>query len=690
MANPNQQQVVFRKILYIVLILVLFTVSFLWRKTVMDSLARDDRMRLREELRGDVELTGTVVRLGLTGSRGLATCILWNTAIDKQKKNQWNELEVYVRSLTKLQPHFITPWLFQSWNLAYNVSVESDRVRDKYFYVSRGLELLAEGERQNRYHPDLRWNVGFYLMHKIMMSDETNYQRSLFQLSLIPPNERHPARFYAENGELNWVEFEKFCKEHPQLCRRLKDGIMRDTQFEKKRQFTCAEAKQVVEFLEENYNIPSFYRVDALPPGVPVASLGWDPTKKDVLLDAEARFPLLPPPHDGAYDPEALTTDATVSDETDGYLVAHSWFSYAQEPLPKPDPVLPGNSEPIANPTRERRPRNMTTLIFRNYPAQSRRYIAERLQAEGWYDAEAWDASEWFQDSPGMAGKKFEYGGGKNWSLEAWRRAYGAWRKHGEENLLVFRDAATEQNTREAAERFGKKFRMQPNGAPPQMREEDFATPEEKADFIAARVIYELEFYRRVSNFMHHLVRCEVEATPEAVMCKKYFYAAQKLAHAGSSAEALRTYSEPITVPSVDGWRAEKRSPLEAWRDLVLKREDFRQDNFTQETSAEYELRYLQLYNRLGGQRMKDDLVKAAVVVPLLPVFRSEAFVAPIVCGPFDRLDEKGRPYIEETNKEVVMDRMGLSARKRMPMPTEPLKPMSPPTPEDSSKLEKK
>ena len=109
-------------------------------------------------MRGDVDVTecrGPLAQ-SLTGSRGLATCVLWNNAIEKQKKNQWNELEVLVRSLTRLQPHFITPWLFQSWNLAYNVSVESDRVSDKYFYITRGIELLAEGERQNRDNPDLR------------------------------------------------------------------------------------------------------------------------------------------------------------------------------------------------------------------------------------------------------------------------------------------------------------------------------------------------------------------------------------------------------------------------------------------------------------------------------------------------------------------------------------------------------
>ena len=42
--------------------------------------------------------------------RGLVTTILWNQAIEQQKKNQWNELELTVRALTRLKTkYFIAP-----------------------------------------------------------------------------------------------------------------------------------------------------------------------------------------------------------------------------------------------------------------------------------------------------------------------------------------------------------------------------------------------------------------------------------------------------------------------------------------------------------------------------------------------------------------------------------------------------
>ena len=51
-------------------------------------------------------------------------------------------------STSMMEP--VTPWMFQGWNLAYNVAVECDQPRDKYFYITRGTQLLAEGERRHQ------------------------------------------------------------------------------------------------------------------------------------------------------------------------------------------------------------------------------------------------------------------------------------------------------------------------------------------------------------------------------------------------------------------------------------------------------------------------------------------------------------------------------------------------------------
>jgi hypothetical protein len=671
MASPFQQQVRQRKLIYIALILVLFTVSMVWRRTVIDAQAK--ALSIREEARGEVELTGAVVRLGLTGSRGLAICVLWNAAIDKQKMNQWNEMEVLVRSLTKLQPHFITPWLFQSWNLAYNVSVESDRVRDKYFYVTRGVELLAEGERQNRNHPDLRWAVGFYMQHKICRSDETNYQRSLFQLSLIPPNERDPARFWKQTDEgpvLNWAELHKFCQEHPQLVRRLHEGMHRDSLREKKRQFACQTPEEIIRFLEENYQVPGLYRVALLPEGQGGELRAWDVTKKDELVPPGERFPPLPPPRAGAFDPEALSSDTTLGDDTDAHGAAQAWFAYAQEPIPAPD-VLPGSTQPITDPARQRRPRNITTLIFRDYPAQGRRFMAERFQEEGWFDDEPYDASDLFERTrdPELAGREIKVGGEHKWSEDAWKRAAQAWRKHGEENHLLFDSEAAEQNKRELSRRFARRYGIKPDSSPPKLRE-DAMSPSEKEEYEAARFIFEYNFYRQVSNFHHHYIRCFVESNPETVAARKLLFKAERLNLSGSPDQALDVYQTAVEVPA---WRGRKLTPLEAWRDLVLLRnnKDFRRDSFTQEQSAEYQIRYLLVYNRHPtGQKLKKDIGQMATLLPLVPKVSYESFRPPIIGGPLDVTDPDGKPLIDEATLDLTIDRMYLPPRKpRAPAP---------------------
>ena len=146
-------EAVAKKIIYGVAVVFLFTYTYVWRSVVVDPVGKGSAVR--EQDLGDVHLTGSLVRLGLGGFRGVTTCYLWNLAMDKQMKNQLNELEVIVGWLTDLQPHFNTPWLFQAWNFAYNVSNKTDQPSDKYFWVSRGIQLLADGERQNRDNPDL-------------------------------------------------------------------------------------------------------------------------------------------------------------------------------------------------------------------------------------------------------------------------------------------------------------------------------------------------------------------------------------------------------------------------------------------------------------------------------------------------------------------------------------------------------
>jgi len=623
-----------RKLVYIGLVVLLLFVCFFWRTYSVDPQARD--LAILEESRGEVELSGSLVRLTLTGSRGLATCWLWMTAIEAQKKNEWNELEFYVGALTKLQPHFVTPWLFQSWNLSYNVSVESDRPFDKYFYIARGIQLLAEGERRNKNIPEMRFYPGFYTQHKICISDETNVLRSLFQLSMIPPSERDPARFTKRDPDgtttINYEELEAFCKKNPRLVRRLAQGIRRDEKREQDRQFVCVSAQAVLDFLAKNWRVPSRYQDVPLTP----RNADWQRVDAQLWPSAMQRFPVLPPsrevqepqqlfkPADGFIE---LTDDATLDDSIDGQAVARAWYGYAQEPVPPPDD-LPGSTQPAKDPYRQRKPKQMATLLFRQYPALTQTHLCQNLQQEGWFDDEPWPIRNWFNNdvypSGGTATVALSEGAA---SAAQWRDCHRMWDKHARANHMLFNNAAEELNTIRDAEAYWAAEGMPRNADPVKTADQTLTlaeaelpveqrelllkererlgpdqkrrilvaaakaglTEEKKRQFEAALFLYELNLYKSISNFQHHYHASAVESKTETVTARKLFAKATLLYYEGVRVydAALATYLEP--------------DAMLAWRDKVLawpsadENREFRNDMFVQETTAEVNLDYLKL-----------------------------------------------------------------------------------------------
>src|SRR5262245_117171 len=93
--RPSVQQVsLIRKLIYLGLILALFTTSYFFRTWVAEPQAV--ALKIRDRDVGEVELTGSLVRLSLVGLRGPATCVVWVQAIDKQKKGKWEELDQLV------------------------------------------------------------------------------------------------------------------------------------------------------------------------------------------------------------------------------------------------------------------------------------------------------------------------------------------------------------------------------------------------------------------------------------------------------------------------------------------------------------------------------------------------------------------------------------------------------------------
>jgi hypothetical protein len=149
---------------------------------------------------GEVDPASETIKLATLGLRGVAVNLLWEKANHYKKVEDWTNLTATLEQLAKLQPNFITFWKFQAWNLTYNVSVEFDDFKDRYYYVRRGIEFLKQGERYNLGNPILLWDLGWFIGQKIGRADEYVQYRRLFR----EDEDFHPPDRSQEDRD-NWL-----------------------------------------------------------------------------------------------------------------------------------------------------------------------------------------------------------------------------------------------------------------------------------------------------------------------------------------------------------------------------------------------------------------------------------------------------------------------------------------------------
>ncbi len=435
MNDQLRRKALIRKGIYFGVLLALFTLSMFWRgvfrlpvgnpesepdrdasgKITQDVSALDQFARLpikhqattlelRELDLGDTEVAGSLAQVSLVGFRGLVVTWLWTSTINSQRRGEYDEMEKTASMLTRLQPHFIDPWVFQAWNISYNVSVETEKMGDMYYYIARGISFLAEGDRINsrKYRrgkeeyavgsPDIRYQLGFYTQNKFTVADKVETLLCLSQLSLIPPAERNPDNLRdPATKKVDLVKFRDFCEKHPQLVRRMKK--FEESPYSKQKEgLNLYTPEMVLQFLETNWRLPARY--DVSKEGYPA----WA---------EEKAFPVFPRT-DPQSDPslarylttlKAMEADATATgrDSLDIRRVARAWYEHAQAVIPPPKEGEPGSAPDPSDYDnyKYRIPQKPTLIVFRSAPSRSQAYVAERLRKEGWFDNEP-PTKEWF------------------------------------------------------------------------------------------------------------------------------------------------------------------------------------------------------------------------------------------------------------------------------------------------------
>jgi len=95
-------------------------------------------------------LAFTTVALG--GFRGLISNFLWIRANDLQDDDKFFEAAQLASWITDLEPHFSQVWVYQGWNMAFNISVKFKDFADRWRWVNNGISLLRDNGL--RYNPD--------------------------------------------------------------------------------------------------------------------------------------------------------------------------------------------------------------------------------------------------------------------------------------------------------------------------------------------------------------------------------------------------------------------------------------------------------------------------------------------------------------------------------------------------------
>jgi hypothetical protein len=177
----------FKKFVWVVAVVALLAAS----SQVQKSLNRD-RSKLGMTYASPLDnapplLAFTTVALG--GFRGLISNFLWIRANDLQQDDKFFEAAQLANWITDLEPHFTQVWIYQGWNMAYNISVKFKDFADRWRWVENGINLLRD--QGLRYNPDdvlIYRELAWFFQHKMgqNMDDANLYYKREWAKEMEP------------------------------------------------------------------------------------------------------------------------------------------------------------------------------------------------------------------------------------------------------------------------------------------------------------------------------------------------------------------------------------------------------------------------------------------------------------------------------------------------------------------------
>src|SRR5688572_28804486 len=138
--------------------------------SLLPSLVKQADQRVLRYTNVSVEGAPPIVVVGtaIGALRGLVVDILWVKANTMKEKGLFYEAMADADLITKLQPRFAQVWSFHGHNMAYNLSVATHTLEERWEWVNAGIQLVRN--RGLRYNPNdmlLHRELAFWFAHKL-------------------------------------------------------------------------------------------------------------------------------------------------------------------------------------------------------------------------------------------------------------------------------------------------------------------------------------------------------------------------------------------------------------------------------------------------------------------------------------------------------------------------------------------
>ncbi len=112
------------------------------------------------------------VMVGLGGFRGVVAEVLWIRATTLQEEGRYFELVQLADWITALDPRAAESWVFNAWNLSYNVPAMLPDHRSRLNWVKAGIDLLKDKAiPANPDNPRLYRELGWLYQNKVGSDD---------------------------------------------------------------------------------------------------------------------------------------------------------------------------------------------------------------------------------------------------------------------------------------------------------------------------------------------------------------------------------------------------------------------------------------------------------------------------------------------------------------------------------------